>query len=214
MNSHSWMIASLPANRPTPIERAGLTDVPVEADRREVDHRQRQADRGRRQRRVLVAGVGHREDHVEEDRGQDHLERGTPPTRRSRCRRRRRRSGPGRCRRRRSRRCPCTRTNSARPATIAPTELRADVDRDLAPGHPAAERGADRDGRVEVGAGDPAEGVGAGQDGQPERQPGRDVVAAAARWRCRSRRRRARRCRAPRRRPSGRWWRCRPCSAC
>ena len=29
MNSHSWMIASLPAKRPTPIERAGLTEVPV-----------------------------------------------------------------------------------------------------------------------------------------------------------------------------------------
>ena len=29
MNSQSWMIASLPANTPTPIERAGLTDVPV-----------------------------------------------------------------------------------------------------------------------------------------------------------------------------------------
>ena len=29
MNSHSWMIASVPANSPTPIERAGFTDVPV-----------------------------------------------------------------------------------------------------------------------------------------------------------------------------------------
>ena len=29
MNSHSWTIASLPAEEPTPIERAGLTEVPV-----------------------------------------------------------------------------------------------------------------------------------------------------------------------------------------
>ena len=31
MNSQSWMIASPPANRAGPIERAGLTDVPVAA---------------------------------------------------------------------------------------------------------------------------------------------------------------------------------------
>ena len=31
MNSQSWMIASAPANRPTPIDRAGFTDVPVAA---------------------------------------------------------------------------------------------------------------------------------------------------------------------------------------
>ena len=29
MNSHSWTIASVPAKTPTPIERAGLTEVPV-----------------------------------------------------------------------------------------------------------------------------------------------------------------------------------------
>ena len=29
MNSHSWMIASLPAKSAGPIERAGFTDVPV-----------------------------------------------------------------------------------------------------------------------------------------------------------------------------------------
>ena len=29
MNSQSWMIASVPANSPTPMERAGLTEVPV-----------------------------------------------------------------------------------------------------------------------------------------------------------------------------------------
>ncbi len=29
MKSQSWMIASDPANRPAPIERAGFTDVPV-----------------------------------------------------------------------------------------------------------------------------------------------------------------------------------------
>ncbi len=29
MNSQSWMIASLPAKIPTPMERAGLTEVPV-----------------------------------------------------------------------------------------------------------------------------------------------------------------------------------------
>ena len=31
MNSHSWAMASVPANSPTPIERAGLTDVAVAA---------------------------------------------------------------------------------------------------------------------------------------------------------------------------------------
>ena len=50
------------------------------ADRGEVDHRQRQADRERGEGRVLVAGVGHRQDHPHEDGGHHHLEqeRGPP----------------------------------------------------------------------------------------------------------------------------------------
>ena len=58
-------------------------------------------------------------------------------------------------------------------------ELRRQVDRHLGPGHPAAQRGADRDGRVEVGARDPADGVGHHQHGQAEGERGRDVVPAA-----------------------------------
>ena len=45
------------------MERAGLTEVPVAGIDDEVDHGQREADRERRERRVLVAGVGDREDH-------------------------------------------------------------------------------------------------------------------------------------------------------
>ena len=63
MNSQSWMMASVPAKTPTPIERAGLTEVPVAAIEHEVDHRQRQADGERGQRGVLVALVGDRQDH-------------------------------------------------------------------------------------------------------------------------------------------------------
>ena len=52
-----------------------------EVDRREVDHREGQADRGGRQGRVLVAGVGDGEDHVDEDRGQDDLDQECRPPR-------------------------------------------------------------------------------------------------------------------------------------
>ena len=55
MKSHSWMIASVPANSPTPIERAGFTDVPVAPIGAKWIERQGQADRQRGQRRVLVA---------------------------------------------------------------------------------------------------------------------------------------------------------------
>ena len=95
--------------------------------------------------------------------------------------------------------------STALPA-IAPSSWRADVQRHLRPGQPAADGGADGDGGVEVAAGDPADGVGHHQHGQAEGEAGGDHVGARSRAPCRRRRTRARTCRAPRPRTSGRPW--------
>ena len=62
----------------------------------------------------------------------------------------------------------------------AAEELGGHVDADLVPRQTAAEHRAERDGRVEVAARDAADGVGHDDDGEAEGQPGGDVVTAAA----------------------------------
>ena len=84
------------------------------------------------------------------------------------------------CPRRRSPRSRASRPKSTAPASRPPRSWAADVDADLAPRQAAAEDGAERDGRVEVAAGDAADGVGHDEDGEAEGQAGGDVVAAAA----------------------------------
>ena len=62
MNSHSWRIASVPPKTPTPIERAGLTEVPVAPmEAKWIIASERPMASGA-MGRELVAGVGDAED--------------------------------------------------------------------------------------------------------------------------------------------------------
>ena len=73
MNSHSCAIASLPANRPTPIDRAGFTDVFVTG----MLIRWIRVRRGRWPAGASPLGARLSvapEDHPQEDRGQQHLD--------------------------------------------------------------------------------------------------------------------------------------------
>ena len=79
MNSHSWTMASMPAKTPTPIERAGLTEVPVSAiEAKWIIASVRPMASGR-QGRVLVAGVGDGEDHLAGRRGHHALDQECRP---------------------------------------------------------------------------------------------------------------------------------------
>ena len=69
MNSHSWTIASVPAKSAGPIDRAGLTEVPVAGIATKWIAASVRPIVERRQRGVLVALVGDREDDDHEDGG-------------------------------------------------------------------------------------------------------------------------------------------------
>ena len=73
---------------------------------------------------------------------------------------------------------PCQMHHSTALRDDGADQLRADVHRHLRPREPAADRGADGDGRVEVTAGDAADRVGHHQHGEAERQAGGDHVGA------------------------------------
>ena len=176
--SHSWTIASVPAKTPTPIERAGLTEVPVSGIASEVEHRERQADRERAERDVdLVARVGDGEDDPHEDGGHQQLEQqGGPP-------------GEAGALVAEEVLAHVALGDEALEAVAEAEEhgageqgaeqLRGHVDADLAPRQAPAQDGAERHGRVEVTAGDATHGVGHHQHGETEGQGRGDEVAAA-----------------------------------
>ncbi len=155
-------------------DRAGRVDRGAGGrDRDEVDRGERETDDQRRERRVLVAGVGDREDHEDEDRGQHQLQQeGGPPG--VAAPRRRRSSGRARTGRPR-------RSRSPGPARAAPRRpgwhRRAGRRRRSAPRarrSGSADSGGDRHGRVEVATGDPADGVGHHEHGHAEGERGPD----------------------------------------
>ena len=80
MNSHSWAMASTPAKRAGPIERAGFTEVPVSGIVAKWIIASDRPMAKRSQGRVLVALVGDGEDRHQEHQGGHGLdEEGRPP---------------------------------------------------------------------------------------------------------------------------------------
>ena len=86
MNSHSWTIASVPAKSAGPIERAGLTDVPVAGIATKwIIGSARPIASGASAGCSLRSSVTARITSTKIS-GQHQLEQEAPPTRRSRCR--------------------------------------------------------------------------------------------------------------------------------
>ena len=176
MNSHSWTIASVPAKTPTPIERAGFTEVPVAgssakwiiASARPIASG---PSAGCSLRSSVTARITHRKTAVItiSSRNAAHQAKPVPWSPKEFWRH----VALGA----EAREAVHQHEQHERRRASAPSSCAADVEAGPAlHGEPAAERGADRDGRVEVAAGDPADGVGHHQHGEAEGEAGGDVV--------------------------------------
>ena len=179
MNSHSWTIASVPANSAGPIERAGLTEVPVAgiatkwiaASVRPIASG---ASAGCSMRSSVTARITITKTAVSTSSSRNaaqaayagalvaeevlaHVALGVEALE------------------------ALHEQEQHERAEDRADELGDDVEADLAPGQPAADRGADRDRRVEVRAGDPPERVDHHHTARPKVEAdGGDVVVAPA----------------------------------